>query len=327
VSLAIRTVTLHNSAGMRVTLMNLGARLISIKVPVKGELTEMLLAYPNLNDYLDDSFYVGAVCGPVCNRISNAQFSLAEVNYQLDANAGDHCLHGGDNGLSQRAWQIERHTDQEVVFTLQSSQHDDGFPGNRCFTVSYRLTDDNSLQIDLQGQSDQMTPINLTLHPYFTLGDSTAENLSLTLNSSSFLARTDDGIPTGDIIPASALGQDISSGVVVKALIANSQYPQIMSDSGIDHCFIVDQAGPNKLGAVLKSSTNGVTLRLYSNQPALQVYSGGFLKQPFSPSQGICLEPQAYVDAPNQPDFPPIFVQTGQEYRHNTILQFSIRPK
>ena len=319
---AIRTVTLHNSAGMRVTLMNLGARLISIKVPVKGEPTEMLLAYPNLNDYREDSFYLGAVCGPVCNRISNAQFSLAEVNYQLDANAGDHCLHGGDNGLSERAWQIERHTDQEVVFTLQSSQHDDGFPGNRCFTVSYRLTDDNSLQIDLQGQSDQMTPINLTLHPYFTLGDSTAENLSLTLNSSSFLARTDDGIPTGGIISASALGQDISSGVVVKMLIANSQYPQIMSDSGIDHCFIIDQADPNQLGAVLKSSTNGVTLRLYSNQPALQVYSGGFLKQPFSPSQGICLEPQGYVNAVNKNCFPTINVTQNATYLSTLRLEF-----
>jgi aldose 1-epimerase len=322
VSLAIRTVTLHNSAGMRVTLINVGARLISIKVPVKGELTEMLLAYPNLNDYLDDSFYVGAVCGPVCNRISNAQFSLAGVNYQLDANAGDHCLHGGDNGLSQRAWQIERHTDQEVVFTLQSSQHVDGFPGNRCFTVSYRLTDDNSLQIDLQGQSDQMTPINLTLHPYFTLGDSTAENLSLTLNSSSFLARTDDGIPTGELLALTDLSGELASAICIKDLIADSGHSQMVDGLGIDHCFIIDRTTLKEPDAVLKSEANGVTLKLYSNQPALQVYSGGFLRSPFRSSQGICLEPQGYVNAVNKICFPTINVTPNAAYLSTLRLEF-----
>ena len=321
---AITTVSLNNSAGMRVTLMNAGARLLSIKLPVQGESTEMLLAYPKVADYLDDRFYLGAVCGPVCNRVSNAQFSHAGVDYKLHANAGDHCLHGGNNGLSQRVWHIERHTDQEAVFTLPSSQDEDGFPGNRYFTARYRLTDDNGLQVDLQGRTDCITPINLTLHPYFTLGEASADRLSLSLRSSSFLARTDEGIPTGERIAASILGQDSSDGTAIKALLANSRYAQITPESGIDHCFLIDNPGSREPNAVLRSPATGVTLRLYSNQPALQVYSGGFLKQPFSRGQGICLEPQAYVDAPNRAGFPSIFVQKGQDYRHNSILHFSV---
>ena len=322
----ITAVTLNNRAGMGVTLMNVGARLVSVKLPVEGEPTEMLLAYPTSADYLDDRFYLGAVCGPVCNRISNAQFSLAGVDYKLDANAGDHCLHGGNNGLSQRVWQIERHTDQEVVFTLQSSQDEDGFPGNRYFTARYRLTDDNCLQIDLRGRTDRITPMNLTFHPYFTLGEASADNLILSLNSSSFLARTDEGIPTGEIVPVSILGQNISDGVAIKTLLDNSRYAQITPEAGIDHCFLIDNPGSTEPNAVLRSPATGVTLRLYSNQPALQVYSGSFLNQPFSRGQGICLEPQAYVDAPNRAGFPSIFVQKGQDYRHNNILQFSVRP-
>lgn len=319
---AITTVSLNNSAGMCVTLMNAGARLLSIKLPVQGESTEMLLAYPKVADYLDDRFYLGAVCGPVCNRVSNAQFSLAGVDYKLHANAGDHCLHGGNNGLSQRVWQIERHTNQEVVFTLPSSQDEDGFPGNRYFTARYRLTNDNSLQVDLQGRTDCITPINLTLHPYFTLGEASADRLSLSLRSSSFLARTDEGIPTGERIAASILGQDSIDGTAIKALLANSRYAQITPESGIDHCFLIDNPGSIEPNAVLRSPATGVTLRLYSNQPALQVYSGGFLKQPFSRGQGICLEPQAYVDAPNRVIFPSIMVQPKNVYSYQTRFEF-----
>ncbi len=308
---------------MGVTLMNVGARLVSVKLPVEGEPTEMLLAYPTSADYLDDRFYLGAVCGPVCNRISNAQFSLAGVDYKLDANAGDHCLHGGNNGLSQRVWHIERHTDQEVVFTLQSSQDEDGFPGNRYFTARYRLTDDNRLQIDLRGRTDRITPMNLTFHPYFTLGEVSADNLILSLNSSSFLARTDEGIPTGEIVPVSILGKNSGDGVAIKTLLANSRYAQITPEAGIDHCFLMDNPGSAEPNAVLRSPATGVTMRLYSNQPALQVYSGGFLKQPFSRGQGICLEPQAYVDAPNKLDFPSGVVQPEGSYQHSAELKFT----
>ncbi len=95
----MKSVTLTNKDGMTATLLNFGARLVSIKVPVRGDLTEMLVAYKEHEDYLTDPYFLGAVCGRVCNRISQASFSLGGDDYQVDANNGAHCLHGGQGGI------------------------------------------------------------------------------------------------------------------------------------------------------------------------------------------------------------------------------------
>ena len=143
----LKSVTLTNKDGMTVTLLNFGARLVSIKVPVRGDLTEMLVAYKQYEDYLTDSYFLGAVCGRVCNRISQASFSLSGVDYRLDANDGAHCLHGGRLGFSQKFWTIEEQAESKVVFSLISPHLDQGFPGQLSIRVSYHLQDDNALAL------------------------------------------------------------------------------------------------------------------------------------------------------------------------------------
>ena len=41
------------------------------------------------------------------------------------------------------------------------------------------------------------------------------------------------------------------------------------------------------------------------------------------PYDALCLEPQAYPDAPNRPDFPPVRLDPGQSYRRHSIYRFS----
>ena len=75
--------------------------------------------------------------------------------------------------------------------------------------------------------------------------------------------------------------------------------------------------------AVLVSDLTGVKLAIYSNQSAMQVYTGHFLTAPLRPYAGICLEPQGYTDAVNQPEFPSILIDSDQTYRHASLLEFS----
>ena len=53
----MKSVILTNKDGMTATLLNFGARLVSIKVPVRGDLTEMLVAYKQHEDYLTDPYF------------------------------------------------------------------------------------------------------------------------------------------------------------------------------------------------------------------------------------------------------------------------------
>lgn len=319
----MKSVTLTNKDGMTATLLNFGARLVSIKVPARGDLTEMLVAYKEHEDYLTDPYFLGAVCGRVCNRISQASFSLADVDYQVDANNGAHCLHGGRGGFSQQFWTIEEQAESKVVFSLISPHLDQGFPGQLSIRVSYHLQDDNVLAITMQATTTSLTAVNLTHHPYFSLGEPTNQNLKLLLNSSFFLARDDNGIPTGDEVAASALGADLAQLTTVSDLYQKSHYPQILDDQGLDHCFLIKKNKMQQPDAVLVSDLTGVKLAIYSNQSAMQVYTGHFLTSPLRPYAGICLEPQGYTDAVNQPEFPSILIDSDQTYRHASLLEFS----
>ena len=72
-------------------------------------------------------------------------------------------------------------------------------------------------------------------------------------------------------------------------------------------------------------------LELFTNQPGLQVYSGNFLDgstagkggRLYRQSDAMCLEPHAWPDTPNRPDFPSARLAPGEVYRHSTRYRFT----
>jgi aldose 1-epimerase len=72
-------------------------------------------------------------------------------------------------------------------------------------------------------------------------------------------------------------------------------------------------------------------LELFTNQPGLQVYSGNFLDgttagkggRLYRQSDAICLEPHAWPDTPNRPDFPTARLDSGEVYRHTTSYRLT----
>ena len=46
---------------------------------------------------------------------------------------------------------------------------EEGYPGNLYTTVTYKITNDNSVEIKYEAQTDKTTVINLTQHSYFNL--------------------------------------------------------------------------------------------------------------------------------------------------------------
>lgn len=97
------TLTNSNGATMRVT--NYGARITSLMVPDEdGEMVDVVLGFDNLQDYLDNHTYFGAIVGRYGNRISNGKFTLDGEQYSLVRNNMDNHLHGGYKGFDQRVW-------------------------------------------------------------------------------------------------------------------------------------------------------------------------------------------------------------------------------
>ena len=94
---------------------------------------------------------------------------------------------------------------------------------------------------------------------------------------------------------------------------------------------IAPASGEPRFAARLAEPASGRVLELLTNQPGLQVYSGNFLDgstpgkggRLYRQSDAICLEPHAWPDTPNRPDFPTARLSPGEVYRHTTIYRFA----
>ena len=82
--LPYRLLTLRNSAGMVVTLMDWGATLLSARVPMPdGSVRETLLGCASPEQYVNQSAYLGASVGRYANRIAKSRFELDGVQFSL----------------------------------------------------------------------------------------------------------------------------------------------------------------------------------------------------------------------------------------------------
>jgi len=316
--------TLVNDNGMSVEIINFGARIKSIKFPVQGKATEMALGYTSAQEYLNDDFYLGATCGRVCNRISGGKFELDGNHYQLTQNDGENCLHGGIDNFSLRFWQIDSETVSEssVTLCLISPNGDQGFPGTLNLSVTYQLSEDNTLSIKYSGTTNSATPVNLTNHAYFNLGDKDCQSLYLQMMSSAFLETNIENIPTGNIVEVAQTDYNFREPVSIGYRQHNTEDESLKTKNGYDHCFILDNTPFEQPKAILTSFKNQVRLSVYTDQPAMQLYTGFYLSGQFSAYQGLCLEAQNYTDAENNKHFPSNLLKANQQYQRKIIYKF-----
>jgi len=163
---------LTNKAGAEVTILNYGAKIVSVMVPDRnGILTDVVTGHASIDDYLtSEEPYFGAICGRYGNRIAKGQFTLDGVLYdKLAINNGPNNLHGGLKGFNAVVWDMRQIDSQTVVLDYSSADGEEGFPGNLDVTVACQLTDENELFILYKAVTDKPTVLNLTNHSYFNL--------------------------------------------------------------------------------------------------------------------------------------------------------------
>ena len=321
---------LTNKNGVEVKLLNLGAALISVKVPdPEGRLDDLVLGYDSDCEYMDDSFFFGSTPGRFANRIGGSRFSLNGREYDLPPNEGKNHLHGGENGFAKKLWETKRENDR-VIFTYHSPDGENGYPGNMTALVSYRLSDDNELIIKYSATSDQDTVINLTNHAYFNLnGKGTILDHILQLNADSYVVTNEENIPTGELRKTSG-GMDFSKPKRIGDAI-NSNEEAIKLFDGIDSNFVLKGEGMRS-AAILKDPETGRTLEVLTDLPGLQIYTGQYIPEntkgrdghTYGPFSGVCLEAQHFPDAPNCPEFPSATLKKGEVYKAGIVFRFGL---
>ena len=133
--------TLTNSKGMEVRAMTYGGIIVSIRVPDKnGKIGDVVLGHDNVDGYLVNPPYFGAIVGRYANRIAGGTFTLDGVKYTLPKNDGPNTLHGGLVGFNKVIWEAKEFKNAKgvgVAFSYVSKDGEEGFPGNLKVKVTY----------------------------------------------------------------------------------------------------------------------------------------------------------------------------------------------
>lgn len=325
--------TLHNAAGMTVTLMDWGATWLSAVLPLKsGEQRELLLGCQTPQDYLHQGAYLGATVGRYANRIAHASLQIGGKSHPLIANQGEHQLHGGPDGFHARRWQVVSQDEQQVIYQLYSPDGDQGFPGNLDVTLTYRLTADHRLEIEYQAQTDRACPVNLTNHAYFNLDGAghDARQQRLQLFADRYLPVDGDGIPCADLTAVANTGMDFRQPKTLQQDLLSDRCQQRVK--GYDHAYLLHETcnGLASPAAHLWSADGKVGMTVYTTAPALQLYSGNFLGGTpardggtYQNYAGVALESEFLPDSPNHPEWPQpsCWLQPGQRYQSATHYQ------
>ena len=270
----------------------------------------LILGYEAAQDYVSDPFYLGAIAGPVANRIGGARYNYEGQEVALVPNEGENLLHSGGLGLSNRDWTIEPGTGSETAhLSCAVDAGSDGFPGSACFDLHVTLGD-NRLTYQMTAHVDCARPISLAQHNYYTLGASSGKDLQLQVSADRVLGLSSEMVADGSLEVLFEQGLDFHE-------------PRPLHDvtGGIDRFFVRSDAPDLDHPIATLMAPSGLKMRVYSDQPGAQVYTGHGLSSPFVPWAGVCIEPSGYPNAVNQPGFPSMMCTPDKPYSQTLILE------
>ena len=359
----VSVLTLENSSGMKLRILDYGAVFQSIIVPDKdGNPVDVLLGYDDLAGYENNGGHLGSTVGRYANRISGASTVIDGVRYELEKNNGENNLHSGSRCTDRKIWTIQDAGHIEavkgvhktpwssdscdyVVFTVTSPDMEQGFPGTVTVRLTVRLTEGGEIVTEYHAESDKNTLINFTNHSYFNLngeGAGTLDGISLKICADKFTPVDEGLIPTGELadVEGTVLDfhkyRDLGKAVAdyKKGVAAHDPaYEVLRPSSGFDHNFVLDESdeiGALSTAADAVSSRTGIAMTLMTDDPGVQLYTGNGLGGKsgknghiYEDFTGFCLEPQCFPDSANNKAFHKPVFGPGKPYDSVTAYIFT----
>ncbi|MDB5657438.1 MAG: galactose-epimerase [Cypionkella sp.] len=321
-----RIFKIGDGADCSAVLSPYGARLMQLWVPGRGSvLADIVLGHDDVQGYLDHpGTYFGAICGRYANRIAGGKFPWAGGVVQLDCNEGANHLHGGAHGFDKRIWSVLRADPQAVVFGLHSPDGEMGFPGDLQVEARYEFVGPGRLQIVMTAKAAQATVVNLVNHAYFNMagqGSGVVDHQLLQINADRYLPVSEALLPLG--APVTVAGTPFDFRQL-------RHFEAAVPEGGFDHNLCLNAGAAPAVVAVDPASGRG--LRLFTNQPGVQLYTGSYLPEGLpgkagavtGARAGFTLETQVWPDSPNHADFPSAILEAGAEYRHEMKFEFFV---
>ncbi len=321
--------TLTNKNGAYVTLLTYGGIINKIVVPDRdGKLGDIACGFDCISDYVAErTAYFGALIGRYGNRISPDGYVINGKRYGVALNNNGKChLHGGNVGFNAKIWDAEDAPDDgydELILSYLSPDGEEGYPGNLSVKVTYRFDDENALSIRYEAVSDADTLINLTNHVYFNLNGYDGGSV---MEQELYIDADKYDVPDGSLLP---VGEPAS----VEGTIFDFKKMRPIGNP-IDHNFVLNgKLGEMRLSAEAYDSKSGRTLAMYTDLPAVQLYTACGMDGKTKFKGGVeekllhafCLETQYSPNTPNRPYMPQCTFKAGEKYDTTTKYVFGVK--
>ncbi|KAJ4306974.1 hypothetical protein N0V88_000347 [Collariella sp. IMI 366227] len=252
--------------GISAAFIPYGASITNLVIRDKsGVQRDLIMGFDNVTAYHEDQAHphLGGVPGRYANRIKNSTFALDGVQYHVTPNenptsdnpSGLNTLHGGPDVVAY------------ITYTM----------GNMTWDAKM-----------IAIPTTKKTPIMLTSHTYWNLDGFANDQTNTVLNHTLHLPYSGQRvavdsilIPTGDI---EANTQDSVNDfwTAPKQIGASFADPELEGNcgfncTGYDNCYIINRPSTSDWRtdaiATLSSPWSGITLNVFSDQEAFQVYS------------------------------------------------------
>lgn len=248
---------------LKISILDVGASILSMQYLRNGEWVETTLQYEDLNTYSQDNpYYLNAIIGPHSGRIKDGEYVLDGNVVALEKNDRGNHLHGGTNGFHTLVFEKQFHTKNKCI--LESKHKDYQCKIRVTFTIL-----GSELEIEYEVISDIDQVMNMTQHTYFNLsGEDTVENHTIRVSADRFSELDESGAPLRMIDVTGPF--DLRAPGYLKDKMALS-HPQFEISGNIDHVFEVGDGGVD-----LYSELSGVGVKITADRPYAVVYTGNY---------------------------------------------------
>ncbi|MEG1000028.1 MAG: aldose epimerase family protein [Cellulosilyticaceae bacterium] len=330
-----QVITLINDNGMKVECLSLGGIITKIIVPDKvGNMENVVVGFKDLETYLENPPYFGAIIGRTGGRIHKGQVEIKGKTYELTINNNANTLHGGDAGFHKKIWDSKLEEEKDyvrVILSCTSADGEAGYPGNLDVSVSYTLNDENELILNYKASTDKDTVVNLTNHSYFNLsGNIKAKVLEhmMYIDSDKVCQLDEESIPTGEWIDV----KDTTTFDFNEPKVIGKEIDAKETDlqSGYDHPWVLKKS--SDIDAYYHDPVSGRLMTIKTDEKAVVVYAMNFADPLMlyndkigSPRYGICFETQSLPIGYNQCYKEDSILEVGKKYNKRTVFKFGTK--
>ncbi|XP_072931307.1 galactose mutarotase-like isoform X2 [Epargyreus clarus] len=346
----VRRYTWKTKNRMIVQVITYGATITSVQVPDrKGVPDDVVAGFDTLEEYFQPrNPYFGATIGRYANVVRDGTMVVRPSGrmYMLSTNRKHHHYNGGYVGFDKVNWRSYVNGNK-VIMSHVSERFHEGYPGTVMAQVTFEVTCDNTIKIEMRCTTSEPTIVNLSNSPYFNLAGHHAGSEQMfdhivTINADKYTVADEEGVVTGEKKVVGGTAYDFRVPRLLRVML-----PKIPL-GGYDVNYCITQGTEQDLAfqaRVLHPGT-GRVIEVYSNQPGMQFYTGNLLPDPdrivegkksfgYVPLMGkdgtyykkhglFCLMPQNYPDAVNHKNFPNSVLNPGEVYVHRIQYKFGL---